>query len=97
MDDPRRGFYFYYTTKAALNMIMKRMAKELADQGVTTGLIHPGFVRTHEMPKDMKVPPGFPPLVDIDVTVPSMIKLIDQWQLKNTGTFLQYDGKVMPW
>jgi NAD(P)-dependent dehydrogenase (short-subunit alcohol dehydrogenase family) len=97
MDDPRRGFYFYYTTKAALNMIMKRMAKELADQGVTTGLIHPGFVRTRDMPKDFKAPPGFPPMVDIDVTVPSMIKLIDLWQLKNTGTFLKYDGTTMPW
>jgi NAD(P)-dependent dehydrogenase (short-subunit alcohol dehydrogenase family) len=96
-DDPRRGFYFYYTTKAALNMIMKRMAKELADQGVVTGLIHPGFVRTREMPKNFKAPPGFPPMVDIDITVPSMIKLIDLWQLKNTGTFLKYDGTTMPW
>jgi NAD(P)-dependent dehydrogenase (short-subunit alcohol dehydrogenase family) len=97
VDDPRRGFYFYYTTKAALNMIMKRMAKELADRGVITGLIHPGFVRMRDAPRNVAPPPGFPEMVDVDVTIPSMIKLIDGWQMKNTGAFLKYDGSVMPW
>jgi NAD(P)-dependent dehydrogenase (short-subunit alcohol dehydrogenase family) len=97
VDDPRRGFYFYYTTKAALNMIMKRMAKELADRGVVTGLIHPGFVRFRDAPRDAPHPPGFPEMVDAQVTIPSMIKLIDQWQMKDTGKFYKYDGSVMPW
>jgi hypothetical protein len=26
-----------------------------------------------------------------------MIKLIDQWQMKDTGKFYKYDGSVMPW
>lgn len=97
VDDSRRGFYFYFTSKAALNMIMKRMAKELADRGVVTGLIHPGFVRFRDYPRDAPVRPGFPEMVDVDVTIPSMIKLIDGWQMKDTGTFLKYDGSVMPW
>lgn len=97
VDDPRRGIYYYYVSKAALNMIMKRMAKELADRGVITGLIHPGFVRTREMPRNMTPPPGFPPLVDIDVTVPSMIDLIAKWKIEDTGKFYQYDGTPMPW
>jgi len=97
VDDQRRGFYFYFTSKAALNMIMKRMAKELADRGVVTGLIHPGFVRMRDMPRDAPHRPGFPEMVDVDVTIPSMMTLIDNWQLKDTGTFLKYDGTVMPW
>lgn len=97
VDDPRRGIYYYYVSKAALNMIMKRMAKELADRGVTTGLIHPGFVRTRDMPRNMTPPPGFPPLVDIDVAVPAMMDLIAKWKIEDTGKFLQYDGQPMPW
>jgi hypothetical protein len=76
---------------------MKRMAKELADRGVITGLIHPGFVRMRDAPRNVAPPPGFPEMVDVDVTIPSMIKLIDGWQMKNTGAFLKYDGSVMPW
>lgn len=96
VDDPRRGFYFYFTSKAALNMVMKRIAKELADRGVVTGLIHPGFVRARGAPR-VDPPPGWPEMVDMDVTIASMIELIDSWQLADTGQFRKYDGSTMPW
>jgi NAD(P)-dependent dehydrogenase (short-subunit alcohol dehydrogenase family) len=38
--------YAYRATKAGANAVMKSMAVDLADQGITAVAIHPGWVRT---------------------------------------------------
>jgi len=40
------GFYYYRSAKAALNMVTKALAADLADRGITVLALDPGWVRT---------------------------------------------------
>ena len=83
---------FYRTSKAALNMMMRNISLELKKQGITVGLISPGFVKT-----------GFTPGLDLPMMITpqesasKVIAVIDDYDLAKTGTFLGKDGQEWPW
>jgi NAD(P)-dependent dehydrogenase (short-subunit alcohol dehydrogenase family) len=83
---------FYRTSKAALNMMMRNISLELKKQGITVGLISPGFVKT-----------GFTPGLDLPMMITpvesatKVIAVIDDYDLSKTGTFLGKDGQTWPW
>src|SRR5215475_11952802 len=45
-DNTSGGSYVYRTSKAALNMVARTLAVDLASRGITVVLFHPGWVRT---------------------------------------------------
>lgn len=45
-DNGMGGYYSYRASKAALNIINKSLSIDLASEGVTSVLLHPGFVKT---------------------------------------------------
>jgi len=51
------GGYSYNASKAALNMIVRQLAFDLAEDGVITIVIHPGWVATDMGGKDAAVTP----------------------------------------
>ncbi len=85
--------YFYRSSKAAVNMVMATMAKELKRKGIIIGLVNPGPTAT-DMMKDLE---GMMKLRDPAVATADMIRNIDSLTLDTTGSFLQYDGSILPW
>jgi NAD(P)-dependent dehydrogenase (short-subunit alcohol dehydrogenase family) len=85
--------YFYRSSKAALNMMMRNIAIELKPKGITVGLISPGFVKDTGMTAGLDLPMMITP----DESARSVIKVIDGYDLTKTGTFLEHDGSEWPW
>jgi NAD(P)-dependent dehydrogenase (short-subunit alcohol dehydrogenase family) len=81
--------YAYRASKAALNMLTVSLANELRPEGFTCVAMHPGWVRT-----DMGGPQA--PLTPTD-SVASMIAVIERLTATDSGRFLNYDGKPLPW
>jgi NAD(P)-dependent dehydrogenase (short-subunit alcohol dehydrogenase family) len=88
------GMYFYKSSKAALNMIMRNVAKDVEKDGIAVGILSPGMVNTAgELPPERR----FPGMVEPPESIAGMIEVIDGWTLENTGTFIRYTGDPQPW
>ena len=84
--------YWYRITKAALNSAMVILAAQFKDEGITVVMFHPGGVQVESFGKvDL---PGFVPPSE---AVGKMIHTIDGLTLKDSGRFLDNDGKDHPW
>ncbi len=84
--------YGYRASKAALNQLNRSLAAELRrEEGAafTTIAIHPGWVRT-----DMGGPKAD---LSVEEAVGWMMKTIDGVNAEQSGAFLNYDGKPLPW
>lgn len=88
-DNTSGGLYLYRSSKAALNAVVKSLAIDLAPRGITVAALHPGWVRT-----DMGGPQA--PL-DAPTSVAGMRAVIDGLTPADSGRFLAYDGKEVPW
>jgi NAD(P)-dependent dehydrogenase (short-subunit alcohol dehydrogenase family) len=88
MSNEMKGSYLYRSSKAALHVVMKNLAKELHDKGIITLVMHPGRVKGPRTPNN--------PLPVYD-SVKGMINLIDHADEKMNGCFLNYLGEPMPW
>uniref|UniRef100_A0A663MQD1 C-factor-like n=1 Tax=Athene cunicularia TaxID=194338 RepID=A0A663MQD1_ATHCN len=76
----------YRCSKAALNMLTKCQSLGYRQHGVLCVALHPGWVQT-----DMGPP------VTVDASVGGMLKVLSSLSEKDTGTFLDWEGKVVPW
>jgi len=91
------GQVFYRASKAALNMSMRTLAKELrrSDQpgrkALIFGLIDPGIVDTG-FAKNVPIP-----MIQADESAAAVITVIDSYDRKTSATFLRYTGQKMPW
>ena len=83
------GAYSYRTSKAALNMAMTTIARDLKAQGVTVIVVHPGWVRT-----DMGGPSAS---ISAAESVDGLMRVIDTVGVGDTGSFFNYDGSRIPW
>lgn len=88
-DNTSGGSYIYRSTKTAVNMVMKSLAIDLKPMGIASTILHPGWVRT-----DMGGPNG---LIDAPESVAGMRRVIETLTLENSGRFVAYDGKEIPW
>lgn len=84
--------YFYRSSKAAVNMVMKNLALQLKRRGIAVAMVNPGPTDTDFMaglPKSMLRP--------TEDAVTDMIRNIDGLTVDTTGSFYQYDGTIIPW
>jgi len=90
---PRPGAIFYRTSKAALNRAMQIVAASVKADGVTVVMLNPGPTLTeHQMYlKDSPI------MLKTSFTVENMIRTIDKVTIKETGSFLRYDGIAEAW
>jgi len=88
-DNRGGGSYVYRSSKAAVNMVMKSVAIDLASRGVISVLLHPGWVRT-----DMGGSNG---LISTQQSVSGMRQVISNLKPENSGEFYAFDGQVVPW
>ena len=79
----------YRSSKAAVNMVVKSLSIDLKQAGVIAVVLHPGWVKT-----DMG---GSNALISPAQSVSGMRQVIDRLTLKDSGRFIEYDGKPVPW
>jgi NAD(P)-dependent dehydrogenase (short-subunit alcohol dehydrogenase family) len=83
------GSYAYRSSKAALNMVMKNLGRDLGEKGIVTAAISPGWVRT-----DMggrHAPQG------VVESAAGIIEVIAGLDAKSSGGFFNYNGQVLRW
>lgn len=88
-DNSSGGAYAYRAAKAALVIVSKSMAIDLAARGVRVITLHPGWVRT-----DMGGRSG---LIDVEQSVSGMARVLESIESYPPGAFIAYDGKEVPY
>ncbi|MDT0575989.1 SDR family NAD(P)-dependent oxidoreductase [Croceicoccus sp. F390] len=83
------GYYCYAGAKAALNAMMRAVARDVQDQGIIVTLLHPGWVQT-----DMGGPQAELPVED---SVTGIVTLADRLTMADTGGFFKWNGEAHPW
>ncbi|MBI5891016.1 MAG: SDR family oxidoreductase [Nitrosomonadales bacterium] len=88
-DNSSGGSYLYRSSKAAANMVVKSLAVDLKEKGITSVAFNPGWVKT-----DMGGPNA---MIAVEQSVADMRKVIAGLTLADTGKFIGNDGLVIPW
>jgi NAD(P)-dependent dehydrogenase (short-subunit alcohol dehydrogenase family) len=81
--------YHYRSSKAALNMAMSILAKEVEPQGISVLIFSPGWVQT-----DMGGPNA---ALTPEQSIAAMRKVLEGNPMELSGKFLSYDGSTWPW
>lgn len=90
IEDNSSGSYYYYrSSKTALNMAMKGLAVELAGDGIKVLLLHPGWVQTSMG--------GANALIDTETSVKGLLNVIDNAKAEDLAKYIAYNGEVIPW
>jgi NAD(P)-dependent dehydrogenase (short-subunit alcohol dehydrogenase family) len=94
-DNRLGGWYSYRSSKAALNMLIKTAAIELARTQPNTALIalHPGTVNSKLSKPFRGEQIGRTP----DIAVKDMFHVIENIAKEDSGSFLSYNGEKLPW
>lgn len=83
-----RGYY-YFGSKAAMNMFSRSMAWDPDADGIITIALHPGWVRT-----DMG---GSNADLSVTESAEGILKVISHLTSEDNGKFYTWDGKEYPW
>jgi NAD(P)-dependent dehydrogenase (short-subunit alcohol dehydrogenase family) len=108
---PPANLYAYRASKAALHLVARNLALDLAPEGIVVGLVNPGLADTRGLlalspedpgPSDLApivalVRAGVIELITAERAVAGMIAVIDRLEASTAGTFFNYDGSVLPW
>jgi NAD(P)-dependent dehydrogenase (short-subunit alcohol dehydrogenase family) len=81
--------YAYRSSKAALNMVMATLARDLAPRGVIVAVFCPGWVKT-----DMGGPSA---TVETTDSIRGLRRRIAELTPEGAGRFLRFDGEPVPW
>jgi NAD(P)-dependent dehydrogenase (short-subunit alcohol dehydrogenase family) len=79
----------YRTSKAAVNKVMQGLSTDLAPEGITVAVAHPGWVKT-----DMG---GQAAAVEPAESARGLIAVVDGMTTGDTCTFYDYSGQTIPW
>lgn len=88
-DNSSGGCYAYRASKAALVIVSKSMAVDLAPHGVRVITLHPGWVKT-----DMTDHTGE---IDTRESVRGMCAIIENIDQYEGGAFVAWDGEILPY
>jgi len=87
-DNNSGGTYAYRAAKAALVIVSRSMAVDLATRDVHVLTLHPGWVST-----DMT---GHGGLIDVDTSVAGMTQVMARARDYPSGSFVAVDGSIVP-
>lgn len=83
------GLIYYRTSKVGLNMIVRNLAVDLCDRGISVVALAPGHVRTEMGGPDAPL--------SVQDSISSLCEVINNLGPSDTGKFLLYDGSAYPW
>ncbi len=88
-DNGSGGSYGYRASKAALNALNRSLSVDLAPEGFTCVVLHPGWVQT-----DMG---GSAAPVSVEESARGMLAVLDGLGPGDTGRFFDFRGEEIPW
>ncbi|WP_211830409.1 SDR family oxidoreductase [Kistimonas asteriae] len=88
-DNSSGGYYGYRASKAALNAIGVSLAYDLAPQGISVALLHPGFVQTRMVKFSGDVTP--------EEAAAGLAQRIEELTSETSGCFRHANGDALPW
>lgn len=83
------GDYPYRSSKAALNMVTRCLAADLAERGIAVFAVHPGWLRSEIGGEAAPLAP--------DQAAADLRALFDRLQPEDSGGFFDRDGTPIPW
>jgi NAD(P)-dependent dehydrogenase (short-subunit alcohol dehydrogenase family) len=83
------GDYAYAASKAALNIMTRALAAELAPEGIIVLVITPGWGRTRRG--------GAAATLSPEQSVRGLLSTIGKLTTRDAGTFIDYQGESQPW
>jgi NAD(P)-dependent dehydrogenase (short-subunit alcohol dehydrogenase family) len=88
-DNTSGGSIVYRSSKAAVNMVMRSLAIDLAPRGITCVVVNPGWVRT-----DMGGPNA---ALEPSESISRLRRLIATLGPEQSGKFFNHTGREYPW
>jgi NAD(P)-dependent dehydrogenase (short-subunit alcohol dehydrogenase family) len=88
-DNTSGGAFAYRSSKAAVNMVMRSLASDLAPRGITCVVVNPGWVRTDISGSQATLTPA--------ESVKRLRDLIETLRPAQSGKFFNHDGREYPW
>jgi len=88
--NPFFGYLEYFSSKSALNMVVKQASIALEPHGVIVVAAHPGWVGTEATASQGQAP------LTPDAAAALLTKVIDGLTIQQTGSFLDPDGSTLP-
>jgi NAD(P)-dependent dehydrogenase (short-subunit alcohol dehydrogenase family) len=88
-DNSSGGSLLYRSSKAGLNAAMKSLAIDLQPKNIAVLILHPGWVKTDMGGERAPTSP--------EESIAGMRRVISEFTLKQSGSFLNYKGDLLPW
>ena len=88
-DNTSGGAFAYRSSKAAVNMVMRSLAIDLAPRGITCVVVNPGWVLTDMGGTHATMTPA--------ESVTRLRRLIETLGPAQSGKFFNHDGREYPW
>jgi NAD(P)-dependent dehydrogenase (short-subunit alcohol dehydrogenase family) len=93
-DNTSGGRYGYRMSKVALNIAAVSLAKDLADEDISVGIYHPGYVQTEMVNSNGVLSNGD---ISADVAAERLIALMDNLTMTDSGIFKHSNGETLAW
>ena len=88
-DNQSGGYYAYRISKTALNMMNRSLSHELGKKGFICTVMHPGWVKTDMGGAEAPTP--------VEGSANGLFTAIFRLVPEDSGRFLDYQGKRIPW
>ncbi|PLX81484.1 MAG: short-chain dehydrogenase [Desulfuromonas sp.] len=88
-DNTSGGSYIYRSSKAALHMVVRSLAADLAPRGITSVVFHPGWVKTRMG--------GAGAQTEAAHSADALSRLLCQLAPADNGKFFSWKGHEIPW
>jgi NAD(P)-dependent dehydrogenase (short-subunit alcohol dehydrogenase family) len=88
-DNTSGGSIVYRSSKAAVNMVMRSLAIDLAPRGITCVVVNPGWVRTDMGGPNANLQPA--------ESISALRRLIATLGPEQSGKFFNHTGREYPW
>ena len=88
-DNSSGGSILYRSSKAAVNMVMRSLAIDLASRGITCVVVNPGWVRTDMGGPNASLQPA--------ESISALRRLIATLGPEQSGKFFNHTGREYPW
>lgn len=88
-DNSSGGLYIYRSSKAALHMVIRSLAADLAPRGITSVVFHPGWVKTRMGGENAQIEPAH--------SADGLSRKLCSLTPADNGKFFNWKGEDLPW